>query len=84
MLTGSLSLLTACGVSTAADIARPTGPLAEPCAQPVALPIRALTQAQVEILWGRDRAALRNCAEMHSLLIDFIDAQAGANAQRNR
>jgi hypothetical protein len=37
-----------------------------------------MTQGEVEVFWGRDRSALRNCAEMHSALVRFIDAQAGA------
>jgi hypothetical protein len=35
--------------------------LLAPAAPPVALPDRALAQAEVEILWGRDRTALRQC-----------------------
>lgn len=51
-----VSLLSACGGS---DYARPDLP---PCALPVALPDRALSDREVEVLWGRDRSALRECA----------------------
>ncbi len=38
------------------------------CPAPQDLPARALTGAEVEILWGRDRTALRTCADRHSAL----------------
>ena len=48
-------LLTACGASTSAR------PAVAPCALPVVLPARALSDREIELLWGRDRTALRNC-----------------------
>lgn len=33
-----------------------------PCARPASLPDRALSDRDVEILWGRDRRALLDCA----------------------
>lgn len=53
--------VTACAALPAAE--RPPVPpsLLAPAAAPVALPDRALAQAEVEILWGRDRTALRQC-----------------------
>ena len=49
-------LLAGCGASTSADLPPPT-----PCADPVALPDRALSDLDIELLWGRDRSALREC-----------------------
>jgi len=34
-----------------------------PCADPVALPDRALNDQEIEVMWGRDRSALRECAK---------------------
>ncbi len=33
-----------------------------PCAVPVTLPDRALNDQEIEVLWGRDRTNLRECA----------------------
>ena len=35
--------------------------LTAPCAAPVPLPIRDLSDQEIEVLWGRDRSALREC-----------------------
>ncbi len=32
-----------------------------PCALPVELPDRGLNDQEIELLWGRDRSALRDC-----------------------
>jgi len=48
-------LLTACGGSSYGR------PATAPCAAPVDLPDRALSDRDVEVLWGRDRSALREC-----------------------
>lgn len=42
-----------------------------PCAAPVSLSTRDLTGAEVEILWGRDRSALRACASRHRALANL-------------
>ncbi len=76
MLGGSLFLLTACGGSIAGDVVRPPAAMDEPCAQPTGLPQRALTQSEVEIFWGGDRTALRNCGERYEVLRDLISSQA--------
>jgi len=39
-----------------------------PCDRPVALPDRALSDRDVEILWGRDRRALAECADKAATL----------------
>ena len=83
-LVASLSLQTACAGSIAGDVVRPSPEMAEPCTEPARLPVRALTQAEVEIYWGRDRTALRNCAEMHNAVVALIDAQADAQLNRRR
>ena len=50
-------LLTACGGLTSAR------PAVAPCLLPEVLPARALSDQEIELLWGRDRTALRNCGE---------------------
>lgn len=70
MQTGPLLALALCSASTSSDL-RPTPPpsLTAPCAAPVKLPEDGLSQSQVEILWGRDRRALRSCAGAHEALV---------------
>jgi len=48
-------LLTGCGASISDSPAPP------PCASPVVLPERALNDQEIEVFWGRDRSALREC-----------------------
>jgi len=78
MPTVCLCLLAACGGSTPADLAPPPEALTAACAGPVALPHRDATQAEVERWWGRDRSALRACAERHALLADWAAGQLAA------
>lgn len=55
-------------------------PLTEPppssllvlCPPPVAIPQRDLTATEVEVFWGRDRTALRTCADRHSALVKVV------------
>lgn len=56
----SVSLLTACGGSTPSADPLPSATL--PCSRPVALPDHGLSDRDVEIMWGRDRRALMDCA----------------------
>ena len=51
----SACLLTACGAYSSGKPALP------PCADPVVLPDRALSDRDIEVMWGRDRSALREC-----------------------
>ncbi len=53
-------LLASCG-STSADRLDPPPSLLVPCAAPVIIPERSLTDQDVEVMWGRDRSALRSC-----------------------
>ena len=53
-------LLASCG-STNVDRLDPPPSLLVPCAAPVRLPERDLTDQDVEVMWGRDRSALRSC-----------------------
>lgn len=76
MVLASASGLTACAVSPPsanAPILLPALPqtVAGRCAPPVALPDHALTQAEVETLWSRDRAALVKCGWSKGALLDF-------------
>ena len=45
--------------------------LTEVCVQPVRLPDRALSQAEVEALWLRDRRALIECGLTKSAVVAF-------------
>ena len=67
MLLPLLWVLTACTGSTDAEPPVPPSLLA-PCAAPHALPERALSRAEVEVFWGRDRTALRRCGEQIAAL----------------
>jgi hypothetical protein len=71
-LLASACLLTAFAGCNSASVEpqRPHLPpsLTQPCAAPVALPDRGLTDQEVERLWGRDRSALRACASRHAAL----------------
>ena len=58
-----LSLLAGCAGSTPSADAPPS--LLVPCDRPVILPDRALSDRDVELLWGRDRAALVACRSRH-------------------
>lgn len=69
------SVLTGCAASTAVEApVRPDLPpsLVTPCAAPVALPERALSDQEVEVAWGRDRSALRACASRHAGLVGAV------------
>jgi hypothetical protein len=65
MLTVLPWALTACGASNSgnavAAVPLPPPSLVQPCPPPVDLPESALSQREVERLWGRDRSALRRC-----------------------
>lgn len=61
--------LTACGASTPfAEPPKPPPTLAAPCARPVVLPDRYLSDRDVEVFWGRDRNALVECGGKVELL----------------
>jgi len=73
MLAGLPLGLTACAASTVSSPAiGPPPSLMVPCVAPVKLPERALTQAEVETFWGRDRTALRRCGGRHRALVGWV------------
>lgn len=45
----------------------------QPCAAPVTLPDRDVTEAEATGLWGRDRANLRQCESRRAAAIAAID-----------
>jgi hypothetical protein len=47
--------------STSVEPLLPPPSLTSRCAAPVRLPVRDLTDQEVEVLWGRDRDALKAC-----------------------
>ena len=68
-LTLCACLLSGCAASTFADpVLPPQASLMQPCAAPVPLPDRALSDQEIEVLWGRDRSALRDCAARQAAL----------------
>lgn len=71
----SVSLLTACdgfSFGDPVDVRFPPPPsLTAPCAAPVVLPSRTLSDRDVELLWGRDRGALRECGSRHAGLKEW-------------
>ena len=54
-------LLAACAGSTNYEGPPLPPSLLVPCDAPVELPERALSDQEIEVLWGRDRRALREC-----------------------
>lgn len=69
------SLLTGCAAFNRGDGGARLAPppsLTMPCADPVRLPDRALSDQEIEVLWGRDRAALRACEGRHGALAAHI------------
>lgn len=54
---------------------RPTLPLAarQPCADPVPLPDRDLSEGEATNLWGKDRAALRACEPRRAAAVAAVD-----------
>ena len=65
-------ILASCGEDRPSEIPAPPPSLTPPCALPQSLPERALSQSEVELLWGRDRSSLRSCASRHDGLADYI------------
>jgi len=65
-------LVASCG-STGIEPVRPSPPpsLTQPCMVPGVLPERGLSDQEVEVFWGRDRAALRACAGRHAGLVEW-------------
>lgn len=43
------------------------------CAAPVEIPARDLTGAEVEVMWGRDRSALRACGSQLEALAGWSE-----------
>jgi hypothetical protein len=75
MLTGALLGVTACGAFSTADvpIKRPPEILMTPAPALQHDPRTALSQAQVEILWGCDRSTGRIAMERHTALIGWVN-----------
>jgi len=68
--------LTACAGSTGSGdpgklrIEPPAARVVQPCAGPVAIPLKR-DQGTQEAAWRRDRIALAQCRDNHALLIDW-------------
>jgi hypothetical protein len=65
-------VLSACFGADTPALREPPASLLVECPDPVAIPHRDLTGREVEIFWGRDRAALRTCADRHSALVKEV------------
>lgn len=72
--------LTGCAADDAPRVA-PAASLLVRCPAPLDLPSRDLTGAEVEIMWGRDRSALRNCASRHDALAQTMETGNAAQVQ---
>jgi len=57
------------------ELVRPVAPASarQPCAAPMTLPDRDLTEAEATGSWGRDRANLRQCESRRAAAIAAID-----------
>lgn len=67
------SAVSSCGAWAPSD--PPPEALAAPCPAPVALPDRALSQAEVTILWRGDRDNLTDCGARLGLLAQWTLAR---------
>lgn len=69
-----LGALSACASGERIEATAPVIPasLRAPCAAPVALPEGAMSEAAVEVAWGRDRDALRTCGSRHEALVGEV------------
>lgn len=56
----------------------PPAALVEPCQRPQRVPLRALTESEVVIPWGRDRVALEVCGDRHAALVGWVEQVIGA------
>jgi hypothetical protein len=45
----------------------------QPCAKPVVIPDRDITQSEVVSLWGRDSAALETCEARRAAAVAAVD-----------
>lgn len=75
MRCGLLLALTGCSVSSPVEFALPSPPvlLTAACPSLQSNPGRALSQAEVEVMWGRDRTAGRACAARHGALVEWVE-----------
>ncbi|KEP71744.1 hypothetical protein DL1_00015 [Thioclava dalianensis] len=66
--------MSGCGSDEQATPIAPVIPpsLLVPCAAPVAITPGAMSDRDVEIGWGRDRAALRACGSLHRGLVQVV------------
>jgi hypothetical protein len=83
MRLGLLLVLTACGAFFPGEAVLPSPPivLMAGCPSLQIDPARELSQAEVEVMWGRDRTAARACAGRHAALASWVDgliAEVGA------
>jgi hypothetical protein len=79
-------LLAGCSASISGKPIAPPPSLTAPCARPVALPEGDMTQRSVEVHWGRDRSALRSCADQLDGLAAWIapkEKESRDGPQRN-
>lgn len=55
-----------------------------PCDAPVEIPDRAINDREIEILWGRDRTALRSCGDkfLTQSGVDLSDAGGPLSGSR--
>lgn len=67
----AIFLLAGCAASNSAEPISAPPSLTIPCNLPGDLPDRSINDQEIEVLWGRDRSALRECASRHQGLVDW-------------
>ena len=85
----SALLVTGCAVSRPSGSLRIGLPaldarLAQPCARPVAIAGEAVTSAQVERGWARDRAELIRCGDQKAAIVEGYGDLRGQLAEPRR
>lgn len=66
--------VTACAGSTASTSVKPDVSVTQKCRKPVDLPDRALTQAEAEKYWQKDRLSLLQCGYTKETLVKWLKA----------
>ena len=69
----AISLLAGCAGSNSVEPISPPPSLTLPCKEPSDLPDRSINDQEIEVFWGRDRSALRECTSRHQGLVTWLN-----------
>lgn len=75
-------LLIGCAASIRGEAPPPPPSLLVPCGDPVTLPARALSDQEIEVYWGRDRAGYRACGSAKAGLAEWAVSHHGEPAAK--